>query len=206
MNDRCAFADDGALLAALRRQDTAAFDYLVRTYRRRLLTVARRILTNEEDAQDAVQNTFLAVFRAIGAFERDAKLSTWLHSIVLNAALMILRAKRRRPEHLHDPFVLERLQDQQFTTRSEALSPSPESFLLRRETCTFVQSCLTNLSAKSRTVLLLRELEGFNTWEAARCLNVSPNAVKIRLCRARKLFRQVVLSRLVERESEPATI
>lgn len=201
MGDHCAFADELTLLAALRDQDSAAFDYLVRTYHRRLLAVARRLLASEEDAHDAVQNAFLSAFHAIGAFEHGAKLSTWLYSIVINAALMILRAKRRRPEQPHDPFALEHLQDHQLSTLGETVQlSSPESLLLQRETCTLVHSCLACLSAKARTVLLLREFEGLTTQESAQRLGVSPNAVKIRLCRARKLFRRVLLSHLAERE------
>lgn len=114
---------------------------------------------------------------------------------------MILRAKRRRPEQPHDPFALEHLQDHQLSTLGETVQlSSPESLLLQRETCTLVHSCLACLSAKARTVLLLREFEGLTTQESAQRLGVSPNAVKIRLCRARKLFRRVLLSHLAERE------
>lgn len=201
MSNYCAFADEPTLVAALRKQDSAAYDYLVRTYQRRLLAVARRLLASEEDAHDAVQSTFLAAFHAIGTFEHSAKLSTWLHSIVINAALMILRAKRRHPEQPHDPVALEQLQNHPPSALGETVQlSSPELLLLQRETCTLVRSCIACLSSKARTVLLLRELEGLNTRESARQLGVSPNAVKIRLCRARKLFRRVLLSRLAELE------
>jgi RNA polymerase sigma-70 factor, ECF subfamily len=200
VDDCLGFVDERTLLTALCNHDAAAFEYLVRTYHRRLLAVARRLLGCEEDAQDAVQNAFLAAFRAIGTFEGGAQLSTWLHRIVINAALMILRTKRRRPEQLHDPFALELLQDHQLSTAIETMqSSSPESLLLRQEICTLVRSSLACLSTQARGVLLLKEIEGLNTQESAHHLGVSPNAAKIRLCRARKLFRRIFLSRLQDK-------
>ena len=84
-----------ALLARLRRQDEAACEELVRTYSGRLLSVARRMLRNDEDARDAVQEGFLSAFRSIQKFNGDCRLSTWLHRIVVNAALMKIRTRSR---------------------------------------------------------------------------------------------------------------
>src|SRR5262245_21125041 len=85
------------LLERLRRGEDEAFDQFVRQYSRRLLATARRLLGNEHDAQDAVQEAFLSAFKAVVQFTGNAKLSTWLHRIVVNAALMKLRSRRRKP-------------------------------------------------------------------------------------------------------------
>jgi DNA-directed RNA polymerase specialized sigma24 family protein len=84
----------------LRCGQDKAFERLVREHTGRLLAVARRLLGSEPDAQDAVQEAFLSAFKAIGQFTGAAKLSTWLHRIVVNAALMKLRSRRRKPEGL----------------------------------------------------------------------------------------------------------
>ena len=76
----------------------AAFEQVVRAYGGRLLAVARRIVGSEEDARDVVQDAFLNAFRSLDRFEGNAKLSTWLHRIVVNAALMKLRTRKRKPE------------------------------------------------------------------------------------------------------------
>ena len=91
-------ADEAELVLALRAGDSAAYERLVRTYGNWLLAVARRILHNEEDARDAVQEAFLSAFRGLAKFDGASRLSTWLHRIAINAALMRLRSKRRRPE------------------------------------------------------------------------------------------------------------
>jgi len=80
--------NDYALLAQLRTGDATAYETLVRTYSGRLLAVTRRLLRSEEDARDAVQDAFLSAFRALHTFEENALLSTWLHRIAVNAALM----------------------------------------------------------------------------------------------------------------------
>jgi len=87
--------DEKRLLDRLRANEEAAFAELMRAYGGRLLAVARRMLRSEEEATDAVQDAFLSAFRGLAAFEGDARLSTWLHRIVVNACLMKLRTRRR---------------------------------------------------------------------------------------------------------------
>src|SRR5262249_40608223 len=91
-------SDDAALVARLRGGDAPAYEELVRRETPRLLRVARRFLQSEEDARDSVQDAFISAFRSIADFESGARLSTWLHRIVINAALMKLRSRRRKPE------------------------------------------------------------------------------------------------------------
>src|SRR5712691_5940094 len=90
--------DDARLLARLRRGEAEAFEALVRSHMPRLLAVARRLLRNEEDAKDAVQEAFISAFRSLHSFEGNCLLSTWLHRVAVNAALMKLRSRRRQPE------------------------------------------------------------------------------------------------------------
>src|SRR6516162_5528014 len=90
--------DESALLAGMQAGDNAAFEACVRGYCGRLLVIARRIVRNEEDAQDAVQDAFLAAFKQIGNFKGLSRLGTWLHRIVVNAALGRLRKLQRHPE------------------------------------------------------------------------------------------------------------
>ena len=90
--------DEATLIAQLRAGDEAAFEQVVRQYGGRLLAVARRIVGSEEDARDVVQDAFLNAFKSLDRFEGNAKLSTWLHRIAVNAALMKLRTRKRKPE------------------------------------------------------------------------------------------------------------
>src|SRR5262245_3514699 len=105
--------DDGeqSLLAGLRAGDESAFERVVRLYSPRLLAATRRILQNEDDALDAVQETFLSAFRSLDNFAGQARFSTWLHRIAVNAALMKLRTRKRKPERSIGDFLPSFLED-----------------------------------------------------------------------------------------------
>mgnify|MGYP003445826784 CR=1 FL=1 len=90
--------DEAGLIAQLRAGDQAAYEQVVRTYGGRLLAVTRRIVGSDEDARDIVQDAFLNAFKNLDKFEGNSRFSTWLHRIAVNAALMKLRTRKRRPE------------------------------------------------------------------------------------------------------------
>src|ERR1700758_1768123 len=90
--------DDRGFISRLRAGEEAAFEVMVRTFGGRLLSVARRFVRNEDEARDIVQSAYLSAFRALDGFEGTCQLSTWLHRIVVNTALMRLRSQRRKPE------------------------------------------------------------------------------------------------------------
>src|SRR5213592_1666690 len=94
--------DEAKLVSGLRARDDRAFEQVVRDYGGRLLAVARKFLPNEEDARDAVQDAFLSAFKAIDQFQGQARLSTWLHRIVINAALAKLRRAHPKDERSID--------------------------------------------------------------------------------------------------------
>jgi RNA polymerase sigma-70 factor (ECF subfamily) len=181
-----------ALLAGLRAGDPTAYERLVRAYSGRLLAVARRFLMNEDDARDALQDAFLSAFRAIGNFQEGARVSTWLHRIVINAALMKLRTRRRKPEESIDDLLPTFLEDGHRKDPGPAWKETSESMLQREETRTLVRGCIDQLPDGYRTVLLLRDIEELDTEETAILLSITPNAVKIRLHRARQALRTLL--------------
>jgi len=186
---------DGVLVERLRAGDQDAFETLVRQYGGRMLAAARRLLGTEDDARDAVQEAFLAAFRAIDTFAGAARLSTWLHRIVLNAALMKLRSRRRRREESIEDLLPRFDEDGYWAEPASAWDTSSDVLLERRETRTMVRNAIDRLPANYRSVLLLRDIEELDTDEVASLLGVTPNAVKTRLHRARQALRT-----LLERE------
>jgi RNA polymerase sigma-70 factor, ECF subfamily len=185
------------LLARLRSGEDEAFEQLVRQYTGRLLAVARRLLGNEQDAHDAVQDAFLSAFKALGQFTGTAKLSTWLHRIVVNAALMKLRSRRRKPEESIDDLLPQFTEQGEWSSQVPAWEASSEKLLQQRETRVLVRHCIGRLPDTYRTVLLLRDIEDLNTEEVADVLGITPNAVKIRLHRARQALRTLLERELV---------
>ncbi len=191
--------DDTLLVERLRRGDPQAFELLVREHGGRMLATARRLVRTEEDARDAVQEAFLAVFRAIDTFAGAARLSTWLHRIVVNAALMKLRSrKRRREESIED--LLPRFHEGGRWVEPPSHWDTPADTLLeRREARQTVRNAIDRLPENYRSVLLLRDIEELDTDEAASLLGVTPNAVKTRLHRARQALRTLLEQSFLDR-------
>jgi RNA polymerase sigma-70 factor (ECF subfamily) len=184
--------DEATLLARMQAGDDAAFEECVRAYCSRLLVVARRIVRNEEDAQDAVQETFLAAFKQIGGFKGLSSLGTWLHRIAVNMALMRVRHRQRHPEQSIEN-LLPHFGDDEHQLDPPALwKATPDSGLQRQEARDLVQHCIGKLPEIYRTVLLLRDIEGMDTDETARLLDTSAGVVKTRLHRARQALRTLL--------------
>jgi RNA polymerase sigma-70 factor (ECF subfamily) len=189
-------AADADLVRRLKAGDEDAYATVVRTLGGRMLAVARRFLQDEDLARDAVQDAFLSAFRSIHAFDGDAQLATWLHRIVVNAALMKLRTRRRKPEQSIEPMLPAFAEDGHHAGRPVvAWTASAEEALLRREARERVRAAIADLPERYRTVLLLRDIEERSTREAADLLGITENAVKLRLHRAR----QALATRLGDR-------
>ncbi len=197
--------DEHALLLRLRAGEEHAFGELVRGNAARMLTVARRMLRSEEDARDAVQDAFLQAFRAIGRFEGGARLSTWLHRITINACLMKLRARARRPEESIEDLL------PRFYADGHRIDPGPAwretaDPLEQGELRAHVRACIDRLPEIYRNVLLLRDIEELGTEETALLLEVKPDTVKVRLHRARQALRSLLEpgpARTTSREGGP---
>jgi RNA polymerase sigma-70 factor (ECF subfamily) len=177
------------LVAALYRGGEDAFEALVRRESTRMLATARRLLGSDQDAQDAVQDAFLQVHRHVGEFQGESKVSTWLHRIVVNAALMKMRSRRRKAEHELDE-LLPQFDDAGSWLRPIAEWERPSEELLESaETRAIVRRTIDRLPDSYREVLKLRDIDELDTEETAQMLQVSVNAVKVRLHRARQALR-----------------
>jgi len=191
--------DEATLVAALKAGDDAAFEKLVRDYSGRMLAVASRLVGEGAEANDVVQEAFLSAFRAIDRFEGTARLSTWLHRITVNAALMRLRSRRRHPEEPLDPWL------PHFEASGHRVGPSepwqPLDALQKKELRAQVRKRIDELPEIYRTVLLLRDIEGLDGEEVAGLLGVNIGTVKTRLHRARMALRSLLDPHL--REMQP---
>ncbi len=187
---------DAMLVTQLRAGDAAAFEQLVRSHGGRLLSVAKRMLGNAEDAQDAVQEAFIKAFRNIESFEERSQLHTWLHRILVNTALMRLRQRRRHPEESIEDLLPTYQADGHQTSESREWG---DAVLERKETVSVVRAAIAQLPEPYRTVLVLRDMEERDTAETAAILGTSSNVVKVRLHRARQALRT-----LLDRQFNPA--
>ena len=197
--------DESNFIARLKAGDADAYEELVRLHSGRLVALARQILGDEDLARDAVQDAFLNAFRAMDRFNGDARLSSWLHRIVMNAALAKLRVKRRRPESFFaEEFGIDA--DEDPLDRAEIADPGDgpacvDDEIARRQEAQFVQNCIARLKENHRMVLTPRYIHEYDTEQTARILGVGPNTVKTRLMRARNALRSYI-----EREVQHASV
>ena len=187
------------LLADLRAGKDGAYESMVRAFGPRLHATVRRLLANDEDARDALQETFLSAFKAIDRFDGNSRLYTWLHRIATNAALMRLRTKSRKPEDS-----IEDLLPTFKTDGHHKKSPRSWSTPLNKAQVTeareLVRTTIDKLPESYRTVLVLRDIDQLDTARVAEVLEITPNAVKVRLHRARQALR-TLLSEHFEEEA-----
>ena len=187
--------DETTLLERLRQGDEAAYEVLIRMYGGRMLAVARGLLRNEEDARDAVQSAYVAAFRGVATFKGTSQLSTWLHRIVVNAALMKLRTRRRKPEESIEDLLPTFLEDGHHVESFSEWASQADRLLEQKQMHQIVRTAISELPETHRAVLMLRDIEDMSTDETAVALGISVNAVKIRLHRARQALGTLVRRR-----------
>jgi RNA polymerase sigma-70 factor (ECF subfamily) len=164
----------------------AEFHKLYALYSKRLYATIVAITKHPQDAEDALQDTFLRAYRAIHTFEGRSNIYSWLTRIAINSALMILRRQRVRPEVLFDPSPDPHLETLCFDVRDSAPNPEEVCDLNQRHVKTL--RAIRRLRTGLRTPLQMRLLEGSSTKEISHALNISESAVKSRLYRAHRLL------------------
>ncbi len=177
---------DQELVVGAQKADTRAFDELVRRYRDKVYRLCFKILRNEDDAAEALQDAFLSAYRGLKNFKSESTFSTWLYRIATNASLMKYRKRRDNLVSLE--------QSQNPNEGAEALqlpdwSTQPLDELLDAETRQVMEEGKALLDEDLRTVFTLRDEEGLSNAEVAVILELSVAAVKSRLHRARLRLR-----------------
>jgi RNA polymerase sigma-70 factor (ECF subfamily) len=184
---------DQALVEKAKRGDYQAFEALVNRYEGKVYRLSMRMLRNQEDAEDALQESFLQVYRGLKGFEGRSSFSTWLFRLATNVCLMKIRHRETEPAPL--------LPLEEYLPRHEGEHPSiqdwpdkPEEVLLNKESRQKMLEALEKLPAEYRAVFILRDVEGFSNAEAGEALGISVAAVKSRLHRARLTLRGMLSS------------
>lgn len=157
-----------------------------------MIIVAQRLLSDRALAEDAVQDAFISAFRSYHKFENRSSLKTWLHRITVNSALMKLRKIKRLSEQTIDAFLPE---FDQYDCRIEARwnnITSIEDIIENEQSQAQVHAAIDKLPDAYRNVLLLRDIEGYDTREVSELLELSESNVKVRLHRARAALKKLI--------------
>lgn len=177
------------LAARVASGDSAAFEPIMRRHNRMLFRAARAILKNDAEAEDALQEAYLAAYRAMHTYRGQAKLSTWLARIVINEALGRLRKHSR--EQLNGFFTPDDAGDDRPEYQEDPMSQdAPENAAARAETRRLLERKLDELPATFRTVFVLRAVEEMSVEETAQSLGIPEATVRTRFFRARSLLRE----------------
>jgi RNA polymerase sigma-70 factor, ECF subfamily len=181
---------DLEIMAAARAGSTTAFDELQRLYSSQLFRTILRITRNREDAEDALQDTFLRAYLALDRFEARSSVYSWLTRIAINSALMILRRRRTRPELLTSSD--DANENPTLEIRDPACNPEQLCDLSQRKS--HLLDAIQMLEPRLRAPMEIQLAEDYSMKELAHTLNISVAAVKARLYRARaRLARRVTL-------------
>ena len=185
------------MILAAQAGSAAAFDELQILYSARLFNIILRITKNREDAEDALQNTFLRAYVSLRQFEGRSSVYSWLTRIAINSALMILRRRRARPEASLPCF--SELEDFYMQAEVEDPAPDPEQICALRELRENLSFAIQKLKPPLRTPIEIRLDQELSLNELAETLNLTVPAVKGRLFRARsRLARTVMLQKQKE--------
>jgi RNA polymerase sigma-70 factor, ECF subfamily len=181
-------SDDLDLVHASKNGDMAAFEELVKRYDGRLLRIAQSITRNREDSQDAVQETFLKAFQHLAEFREASQFSTWVIRITLNQSLTKLRRRNAAREYFLDE---ESQVDGELLPRDIAdWAPNAEQLYWASELRSILTKALEEVNPISRTVFVLRDIEGLSIEQTVTAMNLSTSAVKARLWRVRLQLRE----------------
>jgi RNA polymerase sigma factor (sigma-70 family) len=184
--------DDSTLAARIGRGDHGAFEALMRQHNGKLFRIARSIVRDDAEAEDALQDAYLDAYRHIGDFRGGSQLATWLTRIVINHALMRVRRQKRdrvvvpfgEPGAAPTPTPADDVADEQ--------AESPPIAMLRAEIRQLIERRIDELPVAFRTVFVMRDVEDMSVQETAECLSIPAATVRTRLFRARALLRETL--------------
>jgi len=192
-------APEKILVAAAKNGEKQAFGTLVERHHRRIYGLVLRYVRIREDAEDVVQQTFQRAYIGLPRFEGKSAFSTWLTSIAINEALMLLRRTRSRRE-----VAIEESSNPEETPRYLSICDpgiGPEGSYLKEEAAEILSAAMNRLSPRLRKAIELRELGELSTRETARQMGLSVAAVKARVFHGRRKLRKIIRVRSITRDA-----
>jgi RNA polymerase sigma-70 factor (ECF subfamily) len=183
-----------AIIEKARNGDDAAFSQVVQAYRKRILGTIARLIGKPEDVEDVGQEVFLRLYFSLDQLRAPEVFEPWLYRLTVNASYDYLRRQKRRPESR-----MSDLSEQQVMLADASAGGKHRTEEVRRTNLReMVQSLLEEVSEEDRVLLLMKEVEGLSLKELEQVYNVSENALKVRLFRARQRVLKAFEARQVQ--------
>ncbi len=184
--------DEKTLITQAQSGDVAAFEALVSEYQKKIFSIAYRMLQNQEDAADLTQEILVKVFKNLNRFKGDSKFSTWIYRVATNACLDELKKSHRKYTAYSLDKELE-TEDGSLLTEVRDERPTPEAVAEKKAVQKAVQAAIGKLNEDHRSVIVLRDLQGFSYEEIAKVLQCSVGTVKSRINRARSNLKKILM-------------
>jgi len=181
------------LIQKAKTGDESSFESLILSCQSRAFNIAIRYLKNEEDAMDALQESFIKIFRHLNSFKEDSRFDTWVYRIVVNTCNDMLRKNSNQ-----------KITDSIFKTEDERemiieipdMTGSPEEVFDKKEKTEHILSCLEKLNREQKEIIILRDIHGFSYDEISEILECSIGTVKSRINRSRLRLREILLEQI----------
>lgn len=184
--------EEKEIIDSIKKGNTQAFSFLVDSYQNLIFHVVRRILPEQMDAEDVCQEVFVKIYKNIGSFKYQSKLSTWIAKIAYFTALNHLKKKKK--SEAHDDL------ESSFTIQTDA--DQPDEVLIKKNTAAYVNKLIERLPEQYRVILTLYHLEEFSIQEIHETTGIATGTIKSYLFRARKMLKDKIKDYLKDEYGE----
>ena len=179
--------NEGQLIAKAKTGDIEAFEQLIEGYQKKVFNIALKTIGNYDDASELAQEALIRVFKSIKTFKEESSFSTWIYRITTNVCLDELRKRKNRKVISIDENINH--EDNEIKVQIEDDKPTPDIAAEKNELKRVVNSAIQCLSDEHRTMIVLRDIEGFSYEEIARFAKCPEGTVKSRINRARQALK-----------------
>lgn len=178
------------LLEKAKNGDVLAFERLITEYQKKVFNIAFRMVGNYDDASELTQEVFIRVFKSLKNFKEQSLFSTWIYKITTNVCLDEIRKRKKRKVVYLDEEI--KLEENEVKRQIEDDKPTPEMIAEKNEISKAVNDAIESLSEEHRTVIVLRDLQGFSYEEIAKITSCPEGTVKSRINRARQALKEIL--------------
>ncbi|MCC5911761.1 MAG: sigma-70 family RNA polymerase sigma factor [Clostridiaceae bacterium] len=180
--------DEKTLIEKSQKGDVESFEILITSYQKTAFNIAYRMLGNFEDANDITQEAFIKVYKSIDKFKGESSFTTWLYAIVNNICLDFLRKKKK----IKIISIDKSQGNENYQREIPDETNTPEVLFEKKEVRRTVQDAINQLKDEHRTIIILRDIQGFSYEEIAEILDISTGTVKSRISRARRSLKVII--------------
>ena len=180
--------EEAVLIEKARMGSESDFEALILSCQGKAYSMAYRYFNNPEDAMDALQESFLKIYRSLGTFKGESSFQTWVYRIVANTCCDMLRKKKAR---ITTESLVKMDGEDEYTLEIMDESMGPEERAIHQEMTGYILHCLEKLPLEQKEIIVLRDIQGFSYEDIAEILKINPGTVKSRISRARMKLREI---------------